>query len=351
MDEQTPLLSLVGEKIGDCLYGENAYQVPAQQFASETDDALALHRFEVVAGQDPSYNTLCAVDRMVKTITHIAASFDVNRGQVPLIAVAVKHGNACGAAVGTDGVEVLEKMVAGDSIAILGGLVITNFAIGEPEAETLLTYHMSKGQRRLLDAIVAPKFNAVAIETLRRKKDKCRFMVNRALEFLTMDSLDKAPLLRQVRGGFLMQPNYRCFDLNDPHLVRMSNNCEITDRMVDTMLLVKGVNETSNSNSVTGGIDRMLIGNGVGQQDRLECSRLWIEKAKRAGHDVRGSVSVSDSFYPFDDGPRYQIEQGVHWLFSTSGSIHDQDTIDLCKQKHVALWMIPDKVGRGFFGH
>src|SRR5512133_3305217 len=90
---------LTGTPVRTLLYGENAWQSPAVHFRDihADDDPLALDRFEVLVGE-PGFNTLGDLDRLLQTMTHIAAAWDVNFGEVPKIAVAVKHGNACGAA-------------------------------------------------------------------------------------------------------------------------------------------------------------------------------------------------------------------------------------------------------------
>ena len=87
-------------------------------FIVETGDPLALDRFEIVAGTEPSYNNLCDLDRLLQTLTHVAASFEVNRGKSPYAAVGVKHGNACGAAIDFDDpVKVVRRTVMGDPLA------------------------------------------------------------------------------------------------------------------------------------------------------------------------------------------------------------------------------------------
>src|SRR4029078_5118672 len=115
-------------------YGENAWQVPAGLFKNEIVDELSLANFKLVAGAAPSYNNLADVDRLLQTVTHIAAGVDLNFGKVPNIAVGVKHGNPCGAAVNENPHQVLEKMLEGDLRAIFGGLVMVNFAVDEAAA-------------------------------------------------------------------------------------------------------------------------------------------------------------------------------------------------------------------------
>jgi AICAR transformylase/IMP cyclohydrolase PurH len=210
---------LIAHKTTACLYGENAWQTPAGLFSVKTDDKLTLDKFKLIAGTNPSYNNFCDLERLLQTVTHIAAGFDLNRDQVPYIAVGVKHGNACGAAFGADKIAVVKNMIKGDTRAIYGGAVMLNFSADEKIAEVLLNYLKNSGQHRLLDMVIASEFSPAAIEILKRKGDKCRLMANPALAGLNKNTLDAAPRFRYVRGGFLAQPNYtEILNFKNPNL-------------------------------------------------------------------------------------------------------------------------------------
>jgi len=337
-----------GQRVQVCRYGENAWQEPAALYESNAEpDPLDLDRFQVVAGATPSYNNFVDVDRLLQTVTHIVAAIDVNNiMDGPLVAVAVKHGNSCGAAIGSDPAEVLRKMVIGDRRAIFGGLVMTNFEIDESLAEVLRNYE-SGGSRRLLDGVIAPAFTEGSTQVLRRRGGKCRFLANPALSDLDRHSLDTSQLMRQVRGGYLLQPNYT-FVLELERAVREFGNA--SDKESD-LLLAWAIGSTSNSNTVTLVRDSCLIGNGVGQHDRVGCCELAIKRATDAGHKIKGAVAYSDSFFAFPDAPEALANAGVSAILTSSGSIRDNETRRVCRERGVALYMIPDKIGRGFFGH
>jgi len=329
-----------GERVATCKYGENAWQAPAYLYSAGTHDPLALDKFVVAEGTPPSYNNWADIDRLLQTASHIAGAYAINEGVGIAIAVGVKHGNPCGAAAGPDRAEVLKKMMSGDPLAIFGGLVMVNFEVNEALCEVLAG--------KMLDGIIAPAFTAGAIAMLRRKGDKCRFVVNPALSGLS-DNLDWTPRFRCVRGGFLVQPNYTFIPaLSDERIKRYGT---ATPMQEDDMLLAWAIGSTSNSNTITLVKNEQLIGNGVGQQDRVGAAHLAITRARRSGHDVTGASAYSDSFFPFPDGPQTLIDAGVTAIFTSSGSIKDQATIDVCAKHNVALYMVPDQAGRGFFGH
>lgn len=337
---QRKFVGIFGEKIAE-FKGENGPQSPANLYTSDILDPLSLDKFIVIEGMAPSYNNYCDIARMTDTITHIAATFDKNNKKVPFIAVGVKHGNSCGASVDAKETNAIKKMMEGDPLSIFGGLVMVNFPVDEKAVEFFAG--------KMLDGIIAPSFTKEAIEKLRRKGDRCRFVVNKALSKLSLKSIDTSIRFRYVRGGFLMQPNYTfVLDLKAP---KMKKYGKITPREMNDMLLAWAIGCTSNSNTIAIVKNGKLLGNGVGQQDRVGAAKLAVERALRGGHDIKGAIAFSDSFFPFPDGPEVLINAGIKGILTTSGSVKDNLTIELCQKKGVSLLMIPDSIGRAFFGH
>ena len=330
-------------------YGENAYQSPAGVYSSENNDLLAIDKFRVVAGTEPSYNNICDIDRLLQTLSHIDNAFQKNFSEKTKICVGVKHGNPCGAAVSNSGEDAAKKMALGDTRAIFGGLVMCNFDIDEKIAETLVSAGQKEGFTQKFDGIIAPSFSEEAIETLSRKKGKCRLIENPALaEKLSLDESDR---IRNVRGGFLLQPNYNfVLDLKDKEIITIGKKIEGIEK---DLLLAWAIGCTSNSNTITIVKDGMLIGNGTGQQDRVGAAELAIKRAIDSGHKekISGSAAYSDSFFPFPDAPEVLIKAGVKAIFSTSGSINDKLTQDLCEKNNVVLYQLPDAKARGFSWH
>jgi phosphoribosylaminoimidazolecarboxamide formyltransferase/IMP cyclohydrolase len=346
------------EQAAECKYGENAWQKPAALDSAHTNDTLSLPSLSLVEGTLPSYNNYADIDRLLQTVTHIAAGFDVNFGEVPFIAVSVKHGNSCGAAVGSDAKDTLQRMMEGDVRAIFGGVVLTNATIDETLAETLVTYRMESG-RRLLDTIVAPKIEESARALLKRKGDKCRLLELPALATLSKNSLDTRERSRYVRGGQLRQPNYTfVLDFAKPEVEKKGS--EASKEMLRDMVLAWAIGSTSNSNTVTVVKNGSLIGNGVGQQDRITAAWLAENRARfsreaigdaSAARPLEGAVAYSDSFFPFPDAPEVLLKAGVLAVVATSGSVNDPKTVALFESYNRSLIWFPDALGRGFYAH
>jgi phosphoribosylaminoimidazolecarboxamide formyltransferase/IMP cyclohydrolase len=332
----------------ECAYGENAWQAPARLLHTSTgEDPLAIGAFTQLEGAAPSYNNLAELDRQLQTVTHIAAALDVAGIGAAAIAVGTKHGNACGAGIADDLATAVERMLTGDLRAIFGGCVMVCGAVDAKIAEVLLG-HACEG-RRLLDMVAAASFTPEAVAQLARKQGKCRLLANPALAELSRASLDTSPRQRQVRGGVLQQPNYTyVLDLADPELFCHG---ELSPDEHRDLLLAWAVGSTSNSNTVTLVRDGRLLGNGVGQQDRVGGCSLAIWRAREAGHDLTRAVAFSDSFFPFPDAAETLIAAGVGVIFSTSGSVRDELVRERMIAAGVTVVQLPDRVARGFFGH
>lgn len=344
----------VNIQIDHCAYGENAWQTPASLFTYCTDDALALDKFKLVEGDSLSYNNWCDIDCLLQTITHIAVAYSLNGIKaLAHIALGVKHGNSCGTSIAADKILALHNMIIGDPLSLFGGLIMVNFPISGKEASYLREWDTTGKANRLFDGVLAPMFSEEAKQILSRKTGKCRLLENSALAHLDATSLDQAHRFRYVRGGFLQQPNYTyVFDFDDPELECIDYG-PAHDRQEEerNLLLAWAVGSTSNSNTITLVKDGYVIANAVGQQDRVGGAALAIERATRSKHNIYGAVAYSDSFFPFPDGIELLISAGVRVILASKGSVNDEKIRDVCRSKGVTLYLIPDKKGRGFFGH
>jgi phosphoribosylaminoimidazolecarboxamide formyltransferase/IMP cyclohydrolase len=294
---------------------------------------------------------------MMQTMTHIGAGFEKNFNKVPNVAIGAKHGNACGVGVGGAEIEAIDKMLQGDLRAIFGGSVMLNFNVDEKIAEELIHKFSPEGVRRLLDIVAAPSFSPEAVDILSRKKGKCRLLANPAILKAGLASLDVARKFRYVRGGFMEQPNYTFL----PSIALAKEGVsELEKEVLQDVILAWAIGCTSNSNTITIVKEGRLYGNGVGQQDRVGAAKLAIFRADDAAKfanskiekaDLENAVAYSDSFFPFPDAPEVLINRGIKTIFSTSGSVNDEKTIDLCKEKNVNLILLPDSEARGFYQH
>lgn len=344
------VIGLAGHRVISTRHGENPWQEADGLYSDgRSDDPLAITAFNLRSGSALSYTNITDVDRLLQTATHIAAGFDANYKSVPYIGLSVKHGNVCGTAVADDPTTAIKNMIDGDPRAIFGGAVMLNFKVDEAVADLLLAYNMESG-RRLLDVVIAADVSEEAIALLQRKEGKLRIVTNPALATLTIDSLDTHRRFRYVRGGFLAQQNYT-FILRSDSEDLICHGLKATKAQQKDMLLAWAIGTTSNSNTITLVRDGMLLGNGVGQQDRVSAAQLSVKRAHDAGHITEGAVAYSDSFFPFPDGPETLASAGITTILSTRGSVKDEVVFESMRQAGVAFYTVSDTKARGFFGH
>lgn len=294
-------------------YAENRSQNPARLrpiLKKGKGDQLSMHRFKVVSG-DPSYITYADGSQIVGILRLITETFrQWGPGKVPYIVIAGKHGNPCGAAVSFDKGAAIRKALMGDYVAVMGGEVATNFSIGEAEAREFFapqpendrTIKAEIGRSNWgLDVIFASNFSKEAIEIL-GKREKRRLLANKHLENpkLSPDKTDSRPVI----GGFLeqMAPTFLLAPLSTSILAWDKSIEELFADALESLIIAWAVCWRASSNTVALAKNGMLIGLGCGQQDRIACVRLCIDRATRAGHDTLGSVFASDAFFPYAAG-------------------------------------------------
>ena len=345
-------VGVLGQKVQDCDYGENRWQSPAAlyRFVDDTDPLSVASSYDLIAGREPSYVNWTDVDRLSQTQTHLIVQHETNCGHHPYVAVAVKHGNPCGAGVADTPEEAVKLMLTGDKKAVFGSIIMVNFHISEAIADLLLRYESDV--RRLIDGICAPSFDEAAIPKLGRKDGKYFLATNPALAEPSANSLDTRPLMRQVRGGFLREPNYT----NVINLEEATGNEALTPNQRCDMSSGIAICGTSNSNTMTAVRDNQLIGNGVGQQDRVSCAELAVWRARENGHSIdelalAGATVVSDSFCPFKDTAEVLIAAGMTAFFAATGSRNDGDTQEVCQEAGVTLVQQEDASARMFYRH
>jgi phosphoribosylaminoimidazolecarboxamide formyltransferase/IMP cyclohydrolase len=135
------------------------------------------------------------------------------------------------------------------------------------------------------------------------------------------------------------------------------------------MILGWAVGATSNSNTISLVKNGQLIGNGVGQQDRVGAGQLALTRTTIAFPELEeqsdkltlkitldkakleGAVAYSDSFFPFPDGPELLAKAGIKAILTSSGSLGDEAVVQTLTSSGVAITMLPDKIGRGFYMH
>lgn len=203
-------------------------------------------------------------------------------------------------------------------VSIFGGIVALNRPVDKELAEKL--------SKIFLEIIIAPAFDADALEILERKKNIRLMVLDTTLE------PSNSMKYTNVSDGLLVQ------DM-DTHQVRAEDLKCVTNRKptaeeIEQLLFGWKVVKHVKSNAIVLVKDNMTIGVGAGQMNRVGAAKIAIEQA---GEKAKGSIMASDAFFPMPDTVEEAAKAGVTAIIQPGGSIRDQDSIDACNKYGIAM--------------
>ena len=143
--------------------------------------------------------------------------------------------------------------------------------------------------------------------------------------------------LKRIAGGVLMQTR-DLVGLNEDQW-KVVTERQPSEQEMNDLRFAWLVCKHTKSNAITVCSGGMLIGNGAGQMSRVMSCRIATWLARDNGHEekLKGAVAASDAFFPFRDGPDILADAGVTALIQPGGSKRDQQVIDACNQRGVAM--------------
>ena len=285
-------------------YGENPHQ-KAYHYVQDNNESYALQNAVQLHGKEMSYNNI----QDASAALDILAEFDETT------CVAVKHMNPCGVATGSSVFEAYSRAYEADPVSIFGGIVAVN---GKVDKETAEKMHSI-----FLEIILATDYDEEALEILTKKK-------NLRIYKLSEKNNNHEQQIKSVRGGILVQ------GFND----KLADEYEgVTEKKVDEsqqrdiefgLKVVKHVK----SNAIVVVKDGQTLGIGAGQMNRVGSCKIALEQA---GEKARGAVLASDAFFPMRDSADMAADYGIAAIVQPGGSIRDQESIDACNEKGVAM--------------
>jgi phosphoribosylaminoimidazolecarboxamide formyltransferase/IMP cyclohydrolase len=211
-----------------------------------------------------------------------------------------------------------------DALAAFGGIVAVNKKVDLATAQTIT------GIDKLLEVIVAPGYDADALDLLKTRWKNVRLLEVPG-EWRPLPS-PREPHMHKIVGGYLVQErDLTGLNESDWKVVskRQPTPAELADLRV-AWLACKHVK----SNAIVVARNGMMLGSGAGQQDRVNACRIAIAKA---GPRAAGGVAASDAFFPFPDGPKLLLDAGVTAIIHPGGSVRDQETTALVDQMGAAM--------------
>ncbi|MFC8386422.1 bifunctional phosphoribosylaminoimidazolecarboxamide formyltransferase/IMP cyclohydrolase [Nocardia sp. NPDC057272] len=298
-------------------YGENPHQAAA--LYTSNDGTVGIAQAKQLHGKEMSYNNYTDGDAAWR------AAFDFDE---PAVAV-IKHANPCGIAVAGDIAEAHRKAHATDPVSAYGGVIAANREVSVEMAEQVAEI--------FTEVIIAPGYAPGAVEVLQRKKN---------VRVLVADAPQRKGVeLRPISGGALLQDrDVLDAEGDDPvnWTLAAGDPADVTT-LADLEFAWRACRSVK-SNAILLAEDGAAVGVGMGQVNRVDSCKLAVE---RAGERAKGSVAASDAFFPFSDGPEILVAAGVRAIVQPGGSIRDKDTIELCKEAGVTLYL----TGARHFAH
>lgn len=349
-------VGILGEEERKLCYGESKrWQAKLYRPAgSRPLHRLAVSNFKQVGGGIPSYINVTDLMSSRRTMVQIVASYQANFGSTPYVAIAVKHGKPCGVGVAVDPVTAVQKMVKANPTSIFGGTVLLNFGVTAEVAKVLRTEGVEADEEtaevtpRGLDVVIGASFDEGACEALERKRGKCRMFENPALLEISAEDLPRRIVRMDDYGEFLVQEGEPyVFRLDDPELEKFG---ELSQARQADMVLADAICRTVQSNTIVLVKDQMMIACAAGQDSRIGAAELAISIARKNGHNPKGSVAASDSFFMSNDCMLAFALAGIKAVLTTRGSIRDGDVKAAALLLMLILWWLPD-TKRGFYKH
>lgn len=292
------------EGLNTLRYGEN----PHQKGVFYGD--LNAH-FEQLQGKEISYNNLLDIDAAVNLIKEFSDA---------TVAI-LKHNNACGVASRQNIKEAWVDALAGDPVSAFGGVIIANRVIDLATAEEM--------NKIFFEVLIAPAYNDDALEVLKSKKNRIILII----KDLQLPQFTYRTLL----NGVLVQE--RDSHKETPAELKVVTNNAPTQQQIDDLLFANIIVKHSKSNAIVFAKNRQLIASGVGQTSRVDAVKQAIDKAHNFNFDLQGAVMASDAFFPFPDSVEIASKAGVNAVIQPGGSVKDQESIDFCNSKGIAMVM------------
>lgn len=291
----------------------------------------------------------------------------------------MKHNNPCGAAYGSTPAEAFEKAFWCDRIAAFGGAVVFTKTVDVETAKAMVPYYF--------EVICAPDFEGAAIDILKKWKN-LRLLQIKEIERLQSYKTRRIIDIKSLMDGGLIIQESQPFrikgreDLKPAETVYKGETFTIkrspTEQEIEDMLFGWYVESGVSSNSALFVKDGATVAIGTGEQDRVgvveiavfkaytkfmdaqvfrkfgvPCAvfRLEAEKGLRTMEDLKemeeytkaqkgglkGSVVVSDGFFPFRDGVDAAIKEGATGVIQPGGSERDYETITACNEADVTM--------------
>lgn len=304
-EEKPEKLTLTYDLKQPMRYGENPQQ-QADFYQNALPTAYSIASAQQLNGKELSFNNIRDADAAIRIIRDFKDKATV---------VALKHMNPCGIGQGDSIEEAWDNAYAADPVSIFGGIVVLNQEVDLATAQ--------KMSQIFLEIIIAPSYTADALALLAEKKN-LRVL---ALPFEAQDQSELEKEYTGVVGGILVQEQDTVRE--EPSDWQVVTERQPSEQEKVALAFAWKVCKYVKSNGIIVTNDKMTLGVGPGQTNRVGAVRIAIEQAKDR---LDGAVLASDAFFPFADNVEEIAKSGIKAIIQPGGSVRDQESIDMANK-------------------
>jgi len=289
-------------KSQDLRYGENPHQKASLYGAC----------VKSLAGKQLSYNNLLDA----------SAALELVREFREPCCVIVKHTSPCGVAVAQNPKRAYELALKTDALSAFGGIVAFNKRVDAATAKAM--------QPQFIEVVMAPGFDKKSLALFAQKKN---------LRVIDTTALAKQKQCRRIRSVFsdaMLIQDPDGIVLDEKKLAYPTKR-KPTKKEMAALRFAFTIAKHAKSNAIVFASDHQALGIGAGQTSRIDAAKVAVEKAKRAGMKLKGSVMASDAFFPFPDCVELAAKAGATAIIQPGGSLRDADSIAACDRRKIAM--------------
>ncbi|MBJ8350335.1 bifunctional phosphoribosylaminoimidazolecarboxamide formyltransferase/IMP cyclohydrolase [Streptococcus zalophi] len=299
--EKTPeKLTLTYDLNQTMRYGENPQQ-EADFYQNALPTAYSIASSKQLNGKALSFNNIRDADAAIRIIRDFTDKPTV---------VGLKHMNPCGIGQAETIEEAWDYAYEADSVSIFGGIVVLNREVDEKTA--------TKMSKIFLEIIIAPSYSPEALAILSAKKNL------RVLE-LPFDAQADSEIEKEYTGivGGMLSQNQDVVK-EDPTSWKVVTKRQPSEQEKVALEFAWKAIKYVKSNGILISNDKMTLGVGPGQTNRVGAVKIAIEQAKDR---LEGAVLASDAFFPFADNVEEIAKAGIKAIIQPGGSIRDEEVI------------------------
>ncbi|MBN2453253.1 MAG: bifunctional phosphoribosylaminoimidazolecarboxamide formyltransferase/IMP cyclohydrolase [Candidatus Omnitrophica bacterium] len=304
-------LTLHYRKLQDLRYGENPHQ-KAAFYRYEFVDEASVAGAEQLHGKELSFNNIIDLNAALELVKEFDA---------PAAAI-VKHTNPCGAATAKTLKQAYIEALDCDRLSAFGSIVGFNRPVDTDTAKAVIE------EADFVECIIAPSYDADALEILRKKKNL------RLLEIKSFEPGKRGSEadMKKVVGGLLIQE--RDLARIKESDLKVVTKVRPTKEQIESLLFGWRIVKHVKSNAIVLCRGTKTVGIGAGQMSRVDSVVIAAQKAHER---AKGSTLASDAFFPKEDGIEQAARAGVAAIIQPGGSIRDPEVIKKADELGIAM--------------